>query len=308
MKKGILGTIASLTLAVAGLQAQGGGFGVGVGTGRGGVGGIMVEQFQQAGTIGGVGSGRGFVMINGDSSRTVTGRPVSATEERNSKQTLADGTEIATSETHHFYRDGAGRTRVETAGGSTTIVDPVAKVTVTLSADTKTAHRMTMFVDAETIRPRPALSEPRATSTASTYIFTVGDGATTATVTTGGEIAGGGLLRARRGNAENMQHEDVGVESLNGVLATHTRDTLTIPQGQIGNNRDIHVVNERWYSDDLQMLVKTVNSDPRFGENTYELTNVTRGEPDPALFQIPPDYTVVDAPTIHNDRPAGRDQ
>ena len=76
------------------------------------------------------------------------------------------------------------------------------------------------------------------------------------------------------------------------VLAAGSRDTETIPQGQIGNDRDIHVTNERWYSDDLQMLVKTVNSDPRFGENSYEFTNVDRAEPDPTLFQIPGDYTV----------------
>ena len=65
----------------------------------------------------------------------------------------------------------------------------------------------------------------------------------------------------------------------------------------------IHVVNERWYSDDLQMLVKTVNSDPRFGDNTYEFTNVSRGEPDPALFQIPADYKIIATitPTVFVD-------
>ena len=45
------------------------------------------------------------------------------------------------------------------------------------------------------------------------------------------------------------------------------------------------------------MLVKSVNSDPRFGENTYQLTNISRIEPDSALFQIPPDYTIIDTPT-----------
>jgi hypothetical protein len=92
------------------------------------------------------------------------------------------------------------------------------------------------------------------------------------------------------------------VQSQNGVLATGTRSTLTIPLGQIGNNRDIHVVNEQWFSEDLQMLVKTVNSDPRFGENTYELTNISRMEPDAALFQIPTDYTVIEPGTGRGGR------
>lgn len=54
---------------------------------------------------------------------------------------------------------------------------------------------------------------------------------------------------------------------------------------------EFKIVSERWYSDDLQVLLKTINSDPRFGVNTYELTNLTQGPPDAALFQIPPDYT-----------------
>jgi RNA polymerase sigma factor (sigma-70 family) len=64
--------------------------------------------------------------------------------------------------------------------------------------------------------------------------------------------------------------------------------------GRIGNNRDIHVVNERWYSNDLQRLVKTVNSAPRFGVTTYQLANIVQGTQDPALFQIPSDYAVVE--------------
>ena len=84
------------------------------------------------------------------------------------------------------------------------------------------------------------------------------------------------------------------METVNGVAAQGTRNTQIIPAGRIGNNRDIHVVNERWYSNDLQLLVKTVNSDPRFGVTTYQLANIVQGTQDPALFQIPSDYTVVE--------------
>jgi hypothetical protein len=37
----------------------------------------------------------------------------------------------------------------------------------------------------------------------------------------------------------------------------------------------------------------TKHSDPRTGDNTYRLTNINRAEPDPSLFQVPPDYTVI---------------
>jgi len=39
-------------------------------------------------------------------------------------------------------------------------------------------------------------------------------------------------------------------------------------------------------------LSKTTDS--RSGEKTMRSTNISRAEPDPALFQAPPDYTVVD--------------
>jgi hypothetical protein len=296
-------TIGILAVAAIGLHAQG----VGVGAGRG-RGGAMMDQFQETGTI----SLQGVmpVMVNGGRNQnlTVTGKPVSGTEQHSSKQTLGDGTVIATSQSDVFYRDGAGRTRVETPSQNRVVItDPVAGYSITLNTETKTARKMSMTPVA---RPAIALTEAMrkadgiksSNSATATYTTTVtnSNGVTT-TVTGGGPVAavagelGGVVVRAKStlaNMAQNMKHEDLGVQSLNNVLAAGSRDTETIPQGQIGNDRDIHVTNERWYSDDLQMLVKTVNSDPRFGENSYEFTNVDRAEPDPTLFQIPGDYTV----------------
>ncbi len=47
----------------------------------------------------------------------------------------------------------------------------------------------------------------------------------------------------------------------------------------------------------LKLLVMSKSSDPRMGETTYKLTNLSRAEPDPALFQIPADYTVKEQPS-----------
>ena len=73
-----------------------------------------------------------------------------------------------------------------------------------------------------------------------------------------------------------------------------TRTTVTIPAGQIGNERPIEIVSERWFSPDLKVLVMSRQSDPRFGETTYRLTNVTRVDPPPQLFEIPADFKIVD--------------
>ena len=88
--------------------------------------------------------------------------------------------------------------------------------------------------------------------------------------------------------------ENLKPQLVNGVMAQGVRTTMTIPKGQIGNDRDIKVVTERWVSNDLQMLIKSSNSDPRFGDTTYELTAIDQHEPDASLFQIPANYTVME--------------
>ena len=57
-------------------------------------------------------------------------------------------------------------------------------------------------------------------------------------------------------------------------------------------NDAIEIVSERWYSPELQLVVMTRHSDPRFGETTYKLTNINRTEPAKSLFEVPSDYTI----------------
>jgi hypothetical protein len=198
----------------------------------------------------------------------VTGSPFSAREERKTVQTLGDGTQLESSDTSMVYRDAQGRTRMEqTTQGKTrvTINDPVAGVRLQLDPEQRTALRIAL----------PGGGGGR------------GRGVT---VSGQGEL----VWQTIPGNEGAVQTENLGQSMQNGVMAQGTRVTLTIPQGQIGNNRDIHVVNERWYSKELQMAVKTMNSDPRFGVTTWELINISRSAPDPMLFQAPADYTITE--------------
>ena len=41
------------------------------------------------------------------------------------------------------------------------------------------------------------------------------------------------------------------------------------------------------------MMIMSKRSDPRFGETSYRITNISRSEPDASLFQIPSEYTTV---------------
>jgi hypothetical protein len=89
---------------------------------------------------------------------------------------------------------------------------------------------------------------------------------------------------------------DLGAQTVEGVPARGTRITRTIEAGQMGNALPIVITTETWFSPDLKVLVSSKSSDPRIGDTIYKLTNIQRAEPDPALFQVPADYTVHDQP------------
>ena len=89
--------------------------------------------------------------------------------------------------------------------------------------------------------------------------------------------------------------EDLGTQTMEGVTVQGRRITRTIAAGQIGNDKALQVVSEIWYSPDLQTIVMSKTDDPRNGETVYKLTNITRSEPDAALFQVPSDYKVTQA-------------
>jgi hypothetical protein len=199
---------------------------------------------------------------------TIKNHPFSATEENRTSQVLGNGAKIENKTTGKLFRDADGRTRTEDAQGNITIVDPVAGFRATLNPKTKLANK---------------INQPAG-----------GRGGAFGTV-----VAPAGVLRTARITSTGSElQENLGVQSVNGVPARGERVTVTIPKGDIGNDRELKVITERWVSEDLQMLVKSVNTDPRYGDTTYELTGISLSAPNLSLFQIPSDYTVTE--------PAGR--
>jgi hypothetical protein len=108
----------------------------------------------------------------------------------------------------------------------------------------------------------------------------------------GGVPGGGGPVPHSAAAEQNVNREQLGFQTINGVQAEGTRVTTTIPAGQAGNVRPIQIVSERWYSPQLQMIVRSRHSDPRTGDHVFEMTNIRQGEPSPNLFQPPADYQV----------------
>jgi len=86
--------------------------------------------------------------------------------------------------------------------------------------------------------------------------------------------------------------ESLGKQMMEGVEAEGKRSTTTIPAGAIGNELPILIVTETWYSPELQTIIYSKHSDPRTGETLYRMANIRRGDPDPSMFQVPPDYII----------------
>jgi len=109
-------------------------------------------------------------------------------------------------------------------------------------------------------------------------------------------------LPIAKGAAPDIKTESLGKQSIEGVAAEGTRSTVTIPAGVIGNELPIQSVSERWYSPELQTIVMTKRSDPRFGDTVYRLTNIQRTEQPSSFFEVPSDYSVKDEMSIINEK------
>lgn len=270
-----------------------------------------------------------FVFLASESfgGKIVKGAPYSAEAVTESIQTLSDGNRIVNRFSSSVYRDSEGRTRREHSLKGLGVLgvgeqpwqtifihDPVAGVTFSLDSRTHVAHKNAAFRFEVHTKDGPSVSAGRAetwefkvapsgaTSHSNVIVTAPLAGTATATrvphpgVEEFGFRTGSGAatyaFKTARGPNTNEKKEDLGRQIIEGVEAEGTRTTVTIPAGDIGNERPIEIVSERWYSPELQLMVMTRHSDPRTGETTYRLTNINRTEPARSLFEVPPDYTI----------------
>jgi len=201
--------------------------------------------------------------------KPIKGSPLTAEIVVTREMTLADGNHIRNDSQSKVYRDNEGRVRREMGVDLATpltgkikhklivITDPVAGTRYVLNPDNKTARQVPM-------RGGPNHGDK-----------------------TRGEHMGTGPE-----GAPGITKEQLGTKSINGIQAEGVRVTRTIAAGEMGNEKPISVVTERWYSSDLQIAVLTVHTDPMMGTVTAKLVNVTQGTPDASLFQLPSDYAV----------------
>ena len=85
--------------------------------------------------------------------------------------------------------------------------------------------------------------------------------------------------------------ESLGSRMIEGVETIGRRVTTVVSAGHHDNSIPAEIVDERWVSPDLRLVIYARTSDPVTGVFEYWLTNITRREPSPDLFVVPPDYT-----------------
>jgi hypothetical protein len=206
---------------------------------------------------------------------SITGQPFSADEVIvENASPLVRG--VVPIKTVRVFRDSAGRTRMDVsvpadhAGNPfVSIQDPVAGVHYSLDEKNKIAKRLTFPPP----RGKPGTDPP--TMSGSAFIATP-------------------LPFGVRPNPPAV--ESLATQVIEGFSAEGKRSANTgsaIP----GCNQNVSVT-ESWYSPELRMIVLQTHSNC-FGDGSVSLRNINRSEPDPFLFGVPPEYTIVEQEWSH---------
>lgn len=94
----------------------------------------------------------------------------------------------------------------------------------------------------------------------------------------------------------NIQREDLGHQSIEGFDAQGVRTTRPSHALLNGEGTAPSFTTETWCSEELGVMLVQVTLPTGSSQTKTEqkLTKVVSGEPDPTLFQIPPDYRIVE--------------
>ena len=206
--------------------------------------------------------------------KVVTGKPYYATSTTDSIQTLTDGNQIVQHSSSVFYRDSQGRTRREQTfpsfdgqPGETKIFidDPVAKTAYVLDPHEKIAHTISSSASSREVM----LKLERSNDTMANVNLPKLD------------------------EQHDIVIDQLGTMNIQGVSCVGKRQTITIPAGQVGNEKPIAIVTETWTSPDIEAIVQSTTTDPRFGQTTYTLKNLQLKDQPATLFTLPGDYRLL---------------
>lgn len=235
------------------------------------------------------------ILTAAGSTKIVKGAPFSAEGISESVKVLSDGNKITNSTTTKMYRDSEGRFRRE--GSSSQDVGGAAALYGSLASSYSFENPISIFDPVEGIRYllTPSTKSARRFPNPSSVNAGVVSLTNKPADKTQTENLGAGKVNfVIKENAGSLiKPESLGTKMIKGIEVEGTRTVTTIAAGAIGNEKPIEIVNERWYSKELDLIIYSRFYDPRYGEQTYRLKNINRSEPDRSLFTIPSDYKII---------------
>jgi len=211
--------------------------------------------------------------------RSLTGCPFSAVVEITHTQTLGDGSHIVTKIKALSYRDSAGRIGYQSFTVKDTdtdkdasegpnmiqIYDTVAGFIYMILPDHSAAWRSKLSGLAPVVGDLPR------------HVY-----ATEAAVPSFGPDP-----------RVKFVTENLGSQQMQGVLVFGARTIRTIPVGVEGNDHELTVTSETWYSRELGFALLQKTSDSRSKDREVRVTSLQQSEPNPNLFLVPAGYTIV---------------
>lgn len=96
---------------------------------------------------------------------------------------------------------------------------------------------------------------------------------------------------------ENAAGEDepLGQKTILGIPVTGTSADITLPVGAFQKNHEIQIVDERWISKELQLLMYSRTEDSEYGTLEHRVTRISRDDPPGELFEVPAGYSPIPA-------------
>jgi len=207
----------------------------------------------------------------------ISGAPLSVDITAERVNTPEGGVPTRIRETETVYRDGAGRLRsnlkgaapeFEESGDIVSIVDTAGGFQAMLVPKARRAFRRTI---------------PVLTSGASS---------------TGVSLLGGPAVAvSERPGKRTVRTEALGKRVIEGIEFEGKLTTVTIEE-----EGTLVATDESWFSEELGLFALKVTIRPG-SKTTSRIQKVSRAEPDPSLFVIPPDYVIEELPET---APTGR--
>lgn len=93
-----------------------------------------------------------------------------------------------------------------------------------------------------------------------------------------------------RDGTGSLSRENIGDDVIDGLDVVGSRETISLNPGVVGNGQPLISMREFWYSPELQVNLAITRKDPREGTQVIRVGDLSRADPDPALFKIPPGF------------------